>query len=457
MSAPARCARHPAASAGWYCHTCRAALCPGCTYVRLVTPIEIIGCTRCGEAVEVLTRHRSEARSFAARLPQALVATFTPAGLLTLAGTAIVLWLFGWFGIVGAVLGLGVYWGLLFAAIRQAGRGEPGLEPPDFGELWADVVRPGLLGLLAVGLLVLPAVLWLFYRPDGWGEGLITDPVLWAIGVASVLYAPIAILSAATGGSAGQMLNPVALVGLARQLGGDYLRAVGVCVLLVGVHVVVVLVAAASFGDVPFVSAVLRQLAGLLAPVLMARTLGLLLHVRGDAVGMGMPADYLEPALPGAVPRGSAPARAPAPEEARDGGRAGRFEAIELDPPSEPADDAARVAELVRGGDLPAAARLYATLRAPAAPLAADVLFQVAKGAAGAGDHLLAARALHAAAKTMDPAVAPDALLVLARICLQRLNRPADARSALALLLSRFPDSAAAKHGRALEAQVRGG
>jgi len=458
MTAPARCARHPAASAGWYCGTCRAALCPGCTYVRLTTPIELVGCTRCGEAVEVLTRHRSEARSFAARLPRALVQTFTAAGLLTLAGTAVVLWLFGHFALPGAVLKLGVFWGLLFAAIRQAGRGEPGLEPPDFGELWADVVRPGLLGLLAVALLVLPAVLWRFYRADGWSEGLAADPVLWAIAVASVLYAPIAVLSAATGGSAGQMLNPIALLGFARQLGGDYLRAVGVCVLLVAVHVVVVLVAALSFGAVPFLSGTLHELAGLLAPVLMARTLGLLLHVRGDVVGMGMPADYLEPALPGAVPRGSAPAPVPAPEEAGAGGRAGRFEAIELDPPSEPApDDAARVAALVRGGDLPAAVRLYATLRAPAAPLAADVLFQVAKGAAGGGDHLLAARALHAAAMTMDPAVAPDALLVLARICLQRLHRPADARSALALLLSRFPDSVAARHGRALAAQVEGG
>lgn len=460
MSPPARCARHPAAAAGWFCAGCRAALCPGCTYVRLATPIEIVGCARCGEAVEVLTRHRSEARSFAARLPRALASTFTPAGLLTLAGTAVVTWLFGHLGLPGAVLRAGVFFALLFAAIRQASRGEAGLEPPDFAELWADVVRPALLGLLAVAILVVPAVLWLVRRPEGWSEGLAVDPVLWAIALASVLYAPIALMSAAMGGSAGQMLNPLALASAARRLGGDYLRAVGVCALLVAVGVVAIVLAALAAGlaPIPVVSAVLVELVGLVAPVLIARTLGLLLHVRGDAIGMGIPADYVEPALPGVAPRGVAPARAAPADAAGQAGRAGRFEAIELDPPEAPApDDAARVAELVRAGDLAAAARLYATLRAPAAPLPADLLFQVAKGASGAGEHLVAARALHAAARTMDPVVAPDALLVLARICLQRLNRPDDARAALAQLLARFPDSVAARHGRALEAQLRAG
>jgi hypothetical protein len=426
--------------------------------VRVVGTTELVSCARCGEAAEPITVHRAELRSYAARLPGVWVGLFTTGGLLTLVGAAVVMWALGHAGFIGKLLRLGVFWGLVFAAVRQASRGESGVEAPDLSDLFHDVARPALMGILATSIVWVPAVAWVFARPDGPSGPIASDPVLWLIALASVLYAPMAILHAAMGGSALHMLNPVGIGVAAFRLGRDYLVAVGASALLAVGSGVVAVAGAVAFGDIPVVSGVLAELVGLVAPLLLARSLGLLLHVRGDAIGLGVPQDYLEPVLPGAAPRGSPPARA-APEQGAEpgpaAGAATRIEAIEMDLPGpDPATEAARIAGDVGRGDLASAARRYAALPAPPAGLPAAVLFQVARGAAGAGNFLSAARALQAAARSGDPAVAPDALLVLARICLQRLNRPADARTVLNHLVARYPESAAARHGQKLLAEA---
>jgi TolA-binding protein len=121
-----------------------------------------------------------------------------------------------------------------------------------------------------------------------------------------------------------------------------------------------------------------------------------------------------------------------------------------LAPAAPAARDVDLIADDVRRGDLRAAAARYAALAARPPALPPPLLFEVAKGAAQAGDYALAARALVAAARTLDPAVAPDALLILGRIYRSRLGRPDDARSVLQQLLARFPGSAAAAQARAL-------
>lgn len=310
------CARHPGARAGWSCARCQAPLCPGCVFVRRLSgTVELVCCSRCGELVEPITVRRAEVRSFTDRLPGALAATFTAGGVLTLLASALVMWFLDHFWVPGAVLRAGVLWGLLFAAVRRAARGEPGLEPPDLSEFFQDVVRPALLGLLANLLVVAPMIAWTLLRPGGPQAPLWDDPVVWLLLAAGVLYVPVTVMQAALGAGLGRMLNPVGAVAAAARLGGDYLRAVGCCAVLIAANALVSAGAARVLGEIPVVSGLLIDAVGLVAPVLMARTLGLLLYVRGDDLELGLAQDYREPALAGAVPRGRPPATAAAPSE----------------------------------------------------------------------------------------------------------------------------------------------
>jgi hypothetical protein len=113
-------------------------------------------------------------------------------------------------------------------------------------------------------------------------------------------------------------------------------------------------------------------------------------------------------------------------------------------------DPAEAIAVDVRRGDLRAAAARFAALPATPTTLPARLLLQVAKGAGGEGAPAVAARALRSAARSRDPAIAAEALLGLARLCLDGLRRPAEARAAIDELLARFPESPAATQARAL-------
>jgi hypothetical protein len=330
------------------------------------------------------------------------------------------------------------------------------------------VIRPALLGLIATALVWVPAVARGIHVVLHGGVPL-RDPVLWLLLVAGVVYFPIAVAHAALGGSILGLLNPIPMARSALRFGADYLVAVGALVALAILHATLLVAGAVLLGRIPVVSEVLRHALALVAPLMGARVIGLLLFVRGDAIGLGRDEDYLEPVLVGATPRGAPPvlSRLPAPPPVtaplepeleptppaialtpRPGALiAERIERVE---PPAPADPAVAVAEAVRRGDLRAAATAFAALDGKTGAVPPRVLFQAAKGAAQGGDHALAARALTAAARTFDPAVAPDAMLVLGRIYQQRLARPDDARKVLEELLRRFPESGAAVQARAL-------
>jgi hypothetical protein len=366
------------------------------------------------------------------------------------------MWALSHVALLGSILRAGIFWALFFAVIRQGSRGVPGIESPDFSDLWSDVVRPALLGFLGLAVIWVPGLVWISLRPGGPFAPIVLDPVLLVLVIAGALYAPMALLHAAVGGSTLGMLNPVGIMGAAVRLGRDYLIAFAVLAILAMLGVGVEVLAGATLGSLPVISGIAREFVGLLAPVIIARVLGLLLYVRGDDLGLGMPEDYLEPVLAGAVPRGTPQAQAgsshaPAGQPADP---APRVDAIELDPPAGPAEGTpspvAQISAEVQRGNLATAARLFAALRAPSDGLSGQILFQVAKGAATSGDHALAAHALEAAARTEDPAVAPDALLVLGRIYLQRLAQPARGKAVLQQLVARYPKSVAAAHARKL-------
>jgi hypothetical protein len=407
---------------------------------------------------DVITAPRSVLRPFTSELGRALLYPFSLGTLAAIAATALGMWLFSHVPLVGAILSYGIYWGFLFAIIRQASRGAEHFEQPDVVELH-EYALPALRGFVATAIVWAPAAarfgasLWSGSTP---AEAL-ADPVLWLMLVAGLLYAPSAIMHAAWGGGVLQMLNPVRVVGAAVRLGLDYAVAVAVVTALLGAGIAIELALTPALGSIPIVSRVLSTMAGLFGPAVAAHVLGVLLHTRGDALGLGPAEDYAVPVLAEASPCGSEPVLATtvaapaAPSTPPAGSPAARFTAVVPPAPTgtgAPSGHAA-IAAAVAANDLARAASLYGELGPGAPPLPPRLLFQVARGAAQSGAHALAARALQAAAKSGDAAVAPDALLVLGRILQGKLGRAAEARQVFRHLVQRYPDSAAARHAHA--------
>lgn len=439
---------------------------------------------------DVLTVHRRELRSFAARIPGALVFPLLPGPLVAVVAAGAVLALFSYGGIVGAILGYGIQWAFLFSVLRQASRGARGYEPAEVTEEGSGLVFQALRGFIGTAIVWLPAGAWFVWRLGGTRDlaAAATDPVLWLLLAAGIVYAPAALMHAAAGGRAIEMLNPVYPVSFIARLGLDYALAVGAVVLLgaIGAGLSVASLAAGAM-PVPVLSRVLAQSISLLAPTAMARVLGVLLHVRGDALDHGVPADYQEPLLPGAVPRGAEPVLATTavaePEPAPGAGDpaaapdpalgpgpspepavAARVRAVAATAPATAAagpaapaagDPAAEIARALSAGEASRAADLFEAYRGPPASIAPRGLFAIAKAASDAGRHPLAARALHAAGTGDDAAVAPNALLVLARVYERRLGRAAEARQVLEYLVGRWPGSDAAAQARTLLAPPR--
>jgi hypothetical protein len=449
---PPRCARHSGAAAGWRCTGCGAALCPGCVYEARSGTATYPACTRCRSLADVIRAPRSELQPFAARLGRALIYPVSPGALLACVGCAAVMWLLRWVPLVGWILSYGLYWAFLFGVIRQSSRGATDFEPPDVSDPLHELFAPAFRGLVATALVWLPAAVRLGFALASQQEpslrDALLDPGLWLILLAGALYAPAAILHAAHGDGVLTMLNPVRVLVTALRLGGDYLLACAAAALVLAVDLGMAVAFPTGFGSIFFVSAVAAGAVGLVAPMLACHILGLLLYVRGDAVGLGPASDYEVPVLGDRGPRGAEPvlqttvaAPSPSPQPI----------ALEPEPEPEPAappDPAAGIAAAVRAGDLVTAARLYHAVHAAPPPLAPAVLYQVARGAAQASAPGLAARALHAAATAGDPAVAPDALLALARLYQGKLGKPAESLQVLRHLVQRYPETAAARQAR---------
>jgi hypothetical protein len=392
--------------------------------------------------------HRAEAQSFAARVPATLAWPFRGPAILAILGLGVVQWLLKRFGLPGAFLAAGVFWGYVFSVVRRSAVGDDALGPPEFSDAFEDVVSPAIRGVVATAVLWVPALLYLG-AVLGTGTPLreaAGDPVVWLLAALGAAYGPAAVLVAAAARSVLSLLNPLVGVPVILRLGRDYwvaAAAVGALLLAgAGVELAAGLVRATG---VPILSAWIAESATCVLPLVAARVLGLLLHVRGDALGYGDPASYLEPVLGATVPRGSEPVLATHEAEPS----AEPSIAIALDPPQAAREDpAAALAAALAANDRAGATALFARHRGPDAALPARMLFEIAKAAADVGQHGLSARALHAAGTGPDAAVAPNALLVLARVYERRLARPAEARQVLSFLVARWPASDAARHAR---------
>src|SRR5690606_41777527 len=129
-----------------------------------------------GVSAQALTPRRPDIAAFAARIPWALGAAFTRDGLATLLGAGVVIWLLRHLGCLGVVFSVCVFFGLFFATLSNASRGESGIATPELSELFHDVIRPRLLRLMALLIVIGPALASIVYRPGTCAAAWSGDP-----------------------------------------------------------------------------------------------------------------------------------------------------------------------------------------------------------------------------------------------------------------------------------------
>ena len=336
----ARCKRHPSATAGWRCDGCGAPLCPECVEARRMQTVDLLFCRECGGRADTLLIHRSEQARFTGRLGQVWRYPFTKQGLMVAAGLGAVMAFVAFmtqvtlivFRLAPAVIGAGLFWGAFFSIMRASVRGENEVPFPDYSDVFTDWLVPATRGLLATSVVWLTLLLYLVFA-GGWdvlqyvdrllsdpmfymtgrfhsipGERLLGDPTAWVLGIASLVYLPMALMMAVTGNSLLDALNPVKAVHGMLRLGRDYAVALGTLFTLGAVYLAVHVVSSA-LREIAFEIILTRWLAQVLECLVvfvMARVLGLLLFTRGDALGYGAASDYVTSVLPAdATPRTS--------------------------------------------------------------------------------------------------------------------------------------------------------
>ena len=298
-----RCTRHPGARAGWRCRECEALLCPGCAAARSVQEVEYVVCCSCGAPVELLLVHRRDRWPLADRLGDAFRFPLRPGALATIAIMALAIWGLDHVPFIGTFLGLAIGFGTFFQAIRSTGRGHA-----DLGAFELDDGLQGLFAPLARGVAGLGGF-WLVLALHGATSGTPHGQRLWlyALDLLAAWYVPAALLLPACGFGLRHVMDPFMVVRTALRLGRDHL-ATAACVGAIGVAEISIIPLAerlASTG-VPLVSGWLAIAVASYLPFVAARLLGLLIWVRGDALGIGLTEFQLEPALARAVPRGRA-------------------------------------------------------------------------------------------------------------------------------------------------------
>ncbi len=424
-----------------------------------------------------LTVHRRSI-PFARRLTGIWRYVFNPHGLAVVLGLGFVLWLFSFGGMIGAALAVGAFWGTLFSAIRQSGRGLDEIETPEFDNMWDDLFNPAIGGLVGTGFLWVPGLLYWLHLPAS--ATLWKEPVFWALVFAGIAYAPMALMSAAANSGVLRLLNPLIIGAYIKRLGADYALAVAAIGVLAVLEVfALALSAVVSFLPLPIISSVLGWSVRVIAPLAMARTLGLLLRVRGDDLGWGVPSDYQVLLLPGVEPRGVPPP----PAGHSDGTPASaRWAPIDLDeaapfpphegPPAPPArrapveldesqlpplqadldpaqDPVGAVTAAIACNQLPRAVELYEAANLLDESFTADAHLAVGQHAATTGKLDLAVRALKAAARDPAGPLASRALVLMARVYGEKLGNAQAAAKLYEHVVRNYPGTPAAHYAQA--------
>lgn len=294
-------------------------LCPDCVAKQVGgsrgKPLPI--CCACGRAVAPITLHRRDAEPFLRRMWGAFAFPLGGAGIISLFFVGFVRALTSYAGAAmmtgGAAFAIrqGLYWAFIFFIIRSVANGERRMGVFGFSDMYSEIIAPAGKGILSTAILWIPALIYVYMAADNGLVGLLTypyheDPTVWLLVLLGGLYAPMALLAAATDLGYGHILNPVFICVTIFRIGKDYLLAVVAIAMVLLLGLVGTALLAAVFGliPVPFVGRWLAMTAGLYAPFVAAGVLGNLLYLHGEVLDWGRGEEYQVPVLPGVEPRG---------------------------------------------------------------------------------------------------------------------------------------------------------
>lgn len=470
---PEKCERH-GAPAGWKCTVCHQPLCPDCAALKVVSPVTLLACGRCGEMAEPILRRKSHTASLAQRLPGAFLFPFRGEGLPAWLGISMFLWAFSFLGLLGGLIGWAVTLASLFGLTRSTARGGDSLELSDFQEPLGSIIVP----LVRFSLATLPA----------WGGAFLAEwfqlPWLyWAALGVTALWSPTAFIGAAANTNLVHMLNPVRVLGATARIGKDFgvylggLLAVGFLMLLS----VPIALLVSKYLVVPVIGGIATEMVISYAPLVGARVAGLVLMLHGPVFGWGEEKDLFEPVLGDTRPRGELPVKESSlprhlpqaidlppevipelpPARAHD-----RFAALELNPQADrPPDVAPLDVALLPSFSEQSAVSIRKAMAAGKAEVALDGFRSTGLAAAEqlsfdelvwlgrtAASHIDYESAELAFAKASERKAPPDALgsarVMLARLLAERMNRKDDARSWMKRVVAEQPNTPAATYAQ---------
>jgi hypothetical protein len=434
-----RCELHPASLAGWQCDSCRRALCSNCVAVGLQG---LVVCTTCGHGVREVRVPRAVVFPFRDTWASALRPIASWKGVLqvlfaALAVQTLLSFSSRWW-ILGRVLELG--W-LLFLA-RRAGVGFDPFGVPRYSDL-ASVWTGPMLRLLAGAGPVLLVAAWL----SSFGQQAVSlaSPWPWLLAALAVVVVPPSVVVASVEGPGQQVPWPWQLPSWLRRLGGDLVPLQLAVAVIAGLEAIDGSLAPFSTEDTKLdwhiAQAFLPRLGAFFAVAALGSLTGLLVRTRATELGHGAPGEDLVP-LVNELPAGRWTPPAPDPESVA-AEQARRFAPIELE------DPAHAVASAIARKDVDEAlAELASGSVAPDA-LDSALVVELAQLLAGRGDAVTAAKLLRGVTMRPPDAQTPRGLVILARLCVERLHAVDEGRALYRRVVSEFPGTPAARFAEA--------
>ncbi len=435
MATP-RCTTHPDSAAAWRCGPCARSLCELCAASAAAGGGALAVCATCGALAEPLLATRASVEPFESGIAAALAALRTPKAVALVCIVACAAEYLAALGPFFWLLGHALEWGWFFIAVHRASWGFPPFGAPTYDELGSSWLGPLLRLLASAGPLALGAAALVHF---GFAAASPTSPFLWLLAVAGVWLLPPALAFACVEGSGTAWVMPWELPGRERALDGD-LKVIRI---IVSIWIALLAIKAIQLPledkdplmAEKILAAGVDHLASTAALAALACVVGLLLRTHGEQLGHGDPASWSIPVAPQATPRGTW-----APRAAAEIALAPEPVAIELEDPRQALLDA-----LARGDERAALARYRSGDLQPEL-LDGEVHVKVAQLLAARGEDEPAASVLRALlARAPGGAAAPRALVILARLCAERLGAAEEAAALYRRVVETFPGTAAAR------------
>jgi hypothetical protein len=400
-------------------------------------------CAGCGHPVEVICAPREQLRSFASTVPALIRLGWTPAALghLLLVTTALC-----FLGALGPRAWLAtrlLELGWLFAVMQRSTRGWPPFGLFTYADLIAAWRGPLPRFVLASAPLLIGASLLVNVGQRA--------AVLFSVGSVAlvglaILLMPGALVSSAVEGAGPQWRWPWQLLVMEKKLAGDLPPVRAAAAVFVALQLLSACLAPLTLADdmrlfEHIVRAWVAHAASVAGLMGLATLAGGLVHHRAASLGHGDPETWLAVAVHGAKPLGHW--TPPAPQVELDA-QAKRYAPISLEDPREQLQSA------IARGDAAAVREKLLVDGVDPVLLTFEELISASQILAGDGAPEPAARMLEGMLlRQPRHALAPRAMVILARLMAERLQRPDEAHALYRQALERFPGTEAARFAEA--------